>query len=213
VNVHVLPRGANIDMVPDIQQIMSKKKNAVCRLLFMGRDYKRKGFHMAFKTMEYIRSKGIAVKLFAVGFVPPAEYYDIDLEITEYIDKNSVEGVEMFNRLMLNSDFYLLPTRAECMGIALCEAAAYGLPVITTDTGGVTEVVKDGINGFALSYHSGHSEYGEKIISIFNSDELYYNLVKSSRGYYEERLNWRVWGEGFKKILDGYNAAPGPGCP
>ncbi|MGF1585953.1 MAG: glycosyltransferase family 4 protein [Bacteroidales bacterium] len=209
-NVHVLPRGANIDFVPDIQQILKKKKNNICQLLFIGKEYKRKGFQLAFKTMQYIRSVGLPVKLIAVGFTPPPEYIDKDLEIIDYIDKNTTEGMERFHSLMLNSDFYLQPTRAECMGIAFCEAASFGLPVITTDTGGVTEVVKDGVNGFALPYQSDHTEYGDKIISIFKSDKDYYNLIKSSRDYYEKRLNWEVWGEGVKKILDNYNTNQKP---
>jgi glycosyltransferase involved in cell wall biosynthesis len=209
-NVHILPRGANIDVVPELLLILNKKKTQVCRLLFMGKDYKRKGFDLAYKTMEYIRSRGVPVKLFAVGFNPPPQYTDKDLEIIDYIDKNTIEGMARFNCLMLNTDFFLLPTRAECMGIAFCESAAYGLPVITTDTGGVTEVVKDGVNGFALPYYSDHTDFGEKIINIFNSDNDYYNLIKTSRKYYEERLNWDVWGEGMKKILDNFNSPEKP---
>lgn len=212
-NVHIIPRGANIDVVPDLQLILNKKKTNVCRLLFMGKDYKRKGFDLAYKTMEFIRSKGVPVKLFAVGFTPPPEYIDKDLEIIDYIDKNTIEGMARFNSLLLNTDFFLMPTRAECMGIAFCESAAYGLPVITTDTGGVTEVVKEGINGFALPYNSDHSEYGDKIISIFNSEKDYYNIIKTSREYYEEKLNWGVWGEEIKKILHNYNTVKSETAP
>jgi glycosyltransferase involved in cell wall biosynthesis len=202
--VHVLPRGANIDAVPDREVVLGKRKTDVCRLIFVGKDHQRKGFDIAYRTMEYIRSKNIAVKLLAVGCCPPAQFSDQDVEIMGYIDKNTLEGMALFDKLMLNSDFFLQPTRAECMGIVFCESAAYGLPVITTDTGGVREVVKDGINGYALNYHADHREYGEKIISIFNSEKKYYNLIRSSRYYFEKRLNWDTWGISMKGILDKY---------
>lgn len=32
----------------------------------------------------------------------------------------------------------LLPTRAECAGIVFNEASAYGVPILLTDTGGVS---------------------------------------------------------------------------
>ncbi len=206
-NVHVLPRGANIDRIPSRNLIDERKKTGTCRLLYMGYEWHRKGYDIAYETMGYIRSQGIPVKLVVIGFSPPVEFVDEDVEIINYIDKNSREGIKMFDKLMVDADFFLLPTRAECMGIAFCEASAYGLPVITRDTGGVTEVVKNGINGYALDYDSDYREFGNKIISIYNSDKEYYNLVRSSRRYFEERLNWDAWGFRMKQLLDTHFAS------
>jgi glycosyltransferase involved in cell wall biosynthesis len=203
--VHVIPRGANIDRIPDRKMVADRKKTDVCRLLFMGADCYRKGYDIAYKTMDYIRSRNIKVKLTVTGCNPPEDLIDKDVEIISYIDKNTEQGRQLFDRIMLNSDFYLLPTRAECMGIAFCEAAAYGLPVITRNTGGVTEVVKDGINGYALDFDAGHREYGEKIISLFNSDRLYDRMIKTSRDYFEQKLNWDVWGYEMRSILDDFS--------
>ncbi len=205
--IHVIPRGANIDSTPDRAIIIRKNKTGICRLLFIGRDIYRKGYDVAYNTMVYLRSKGVPVKLTVAGCSPPAKYVDEDVEIIPHIDKNTKSGVEQFDKIMFNSDFFLLPTRAEAMGIAFCEAAAYGLPVITRDTGGVTEVVKNGINGYALNYEADHREFGEKIMEIFGSDEKYHNLIRSSRDYYEQRLNWDVWGIRIKNILDDYFAS------
>ncbi len=205
--VHIIPRGANIDKIPDKEKIYDKKKTDVCRLLYMGYEWYRKGYDIAYRTMDYIRSKGIPVKLVAIGCSPPSEFIDDDVEIIPYLDKNTTKGKAGFEEIMFNSDFYLLPTRAECVAIAFCESAAYGLPVITRDTGGVTEVVKNGINGYALDNGAGYKDYGEKIISIYKEDDEYYNLVRSSRNYYEERLNWDVWGKKMKMILDTYFAS------
>ncbi|MFW5700079.1 MAG: glycosyltransferase family 4 protein [Cyclobacteriaceae bacterium] len=202
--IHVIPRGANVDKIPEKESILAKKKTGICQLLYMGYEWYRKGYDVAYKTMDYIRSKGIPVKLVAIGCSPPADLIDDDVKVISYLDKNTSEGRAQFDEIMLNSSFYLLPTRAECMGIAFCESSAYGLPVITRDTGGVTEVVKNGINGYALDFESDYKEFGDKIISIFESDEEYYNLVKSSRNYFEERLNWDAWGEKIKIIMDNF---------
>jgi len=201
-NTHILPRGANIDKVPDREIIDQKEKTSVCRLLFIGKELMRKGFDIAYRTKEYIRSRGVPVKMIVVGSIPPESFHDEDMEIIAYIDKNTEYGINEFDRIMYNSDFFLLPTRAECMGISFCEAAAYGVPVITTDTGGVSEVIKNGINGYALNYDSDHTEYGETIINIFCSDEKYYSLVRESRNMFEKSLNWDVWGINMKNILD-----------
>lgn len=201
-HVNVLPRGANINQVIEKNEIFKKKKSETCRLLFIGREYYRKGLDVAFRTMDYIRSNVISVKLVVVGCIPPPEFVDLDVEVISFIDKNTDKGKKEFKEIMLHSDFMLIPTRAEAMGISFCEASAFGLPVITRDTGGVTEVVKNGVNGFALKYDSNHIDFGETIIKIFNSDDDYYRLIQSSREYYDKNLSWDKWGEKMKNILD-----------
>jgi glycosyltransferase involved in cell wall biosynthesis len=94
-----------------------------------------------------------------------------------------------------------LPTRAECYGIVFCEASAYGLPVVTTNTGGVSGAVKDGVNGFLLSVDADADEYAIKIMELFSNDEKYYSLVKSSRDLFEKKLNWDAWALEVKKII------------
>jgi glycosyltransferase involved in cell wall biosynthesis len=200
--IHVLPRGANIDHEVDTHRITSKRKTDTLRLVFVGREWHRKGFDIAFQVMNHIRSKGIKVKLTAVGVVPPAEYIDDDVHVIPYIDKNTTEGRREFDDIMFNSDFYLMPSRAECVAIAFNEASAYGVPVITRDTGGVTEVIKNDINGYALPPDADFTAYTSKILEIYLSDKKYYNLVNSSRKYFETRLNWDVWGQKMKLLLD-----------
>ena len=50
------------------------------------------------------------------------------------------------------ADFLVLPSvsRMECFGIVLVEAMACGLPVITTNIPGPSDVVEAGINGFKV---------------------------------------------------------------
>lgn len=200
--VFIMPRGANIDEPPERERIDARRKNNACRLLFVGQEWHRKGYDIAYQTMRYIRSKGYPVELVVAGCTPPSEFVDEDVTLVNYIDKNTVEGRARFDDIMFNADFLFLPVRAECAAIAFCEAAAYGLPVITRDTGGVSDVVRDGVNGCVLEPEAGYEEYGGLIISTFESDDKYYNLVSSSRDYYEKVLNWDVWGAGMKKILD-----------
>jgi len=152
--------------------------------------------------MAYIRSTGFDVKLKVVGFTPPNTLIDNDVEVIPYIDKNTVEGMELFTKVMTDSDFFLLPTWAECMGIAFCEASAYGLISVTRNTGGVSEVVKDGINGFALDYNSVPKDFGDLIIKVYNDNDLYYSIIKSSREFFERKLNWDVWGLEINKVIN-----------
>src|SRR5207248_2243957 len=98
-------------------------------------------------------------------------------------------------KLLMLTDFLLVPTRADCAPIVFGEADAFGLPVITTNTGGVSEIVRDGENGFLLPYGTRGVDYAEVIARIYSDDERYAELVQASRAAFEDRLNWDAWGD------------------
>jgi len=101
----------------------------------------------------------------------------------------------------LNSDFLILPTKAECYGIVFCEASAYGLPSIVNDTGGVSGAVTNRKNGFLLPSNSPGNDYTKLIADVFRNDEKYDSLVKSSRNIFEMKLNWDAWAKKVKNLL------------
>ena len=94
-----------------------------------------------------------------------------------------------------------MPSRQECAAIAFCDANHFGLPVITTNTGGITSFVKNGVNGYTLSVTSKSEEYAKLIFEIYNDETRYQNLCEVSRQFYEEKLNWKVWAMEFKKQI------------
>ncbi|KKQ25883.1 MAG: Glycosyltransferase [Candidatus Roizmanbacteria bacterium GW2011_GWC2_37_13] len=74
----------------------------------------------------------------------------------EYLKSISGPSVEFlgnisdsdFKKLFLNTRAFLFASKDEEFGIAVVEAMGYGLPVITYNSGGIPEYVKDGVNGF-----------------------------------------------------------------
>ncbi len=46
--------------------------------------------------------------------------------------------------------YFVAPSRIEAQGLAMCEAMSCGLPVISTNVGGIPEFVRDGIDGFLV---------------------------------------------------------------
>ena len=86
--------------------------------------------------------------------------------------------------------------------MVFCEASAFGVPSITTNTGGVSTYVEDGINGFTLPLIATADKYADKIQELYTNDEGYQKLCISSRKKYEEDLNWDSWGKTFKTIAE-----------
>jgi glycosyltransferase involved in cell wall biosynthesis len=206
--VHVVPMGANFDNPPAKEVILQKRKSSVCKLLFVGVDWQRKGGEIAFETLLALEKMGIMAELIICGCTPPKESTHERMQVIPFLDKHDPEQYNRLVQLYLEADFLLLPTRYDCTPIVFCEANAYGLPVITTQTGGVSEMIRDGENGFVLPLAARGDEYAKVIASAYQDDEGYTRLVYTSRAAYEERLNWDAWGKTMNTILSEIIAQP-----
>lgn len=199
--VQVVPFGANFENPPPLEVVQAKKKSHCCRLLFIGVNWQRKGGDIAFQTLLKLEEMGIQAELIVCGCSPPAKFSHERMIVIPFLKKSDPVQREKLENLFLTSDFLFLPTRSECYGMVFCEASAFGLPVISTDTGGVSGAVKHGENGFLLPSSAGDADYAEVIAKIYGDDERYAELVKSSRAAFEDRLNWDAWGIRVKKLI------------
>ncbi|MCX7922731.1 MAG: glycosyltransferase [Clostridia bacterium] len=200
--VSVIPFGANMDFIPSREQVLNRNKSDKCKLLFVGVDWYRKGGNIALETLEALDRMGVNAELTICGCKPPSPVQKDNIKLIPFLDKNSERGIRDMQRLYRESDFFLMPTRAECFGIVFSEAAGFGLPSIATDTGGISCVVKDAVNGFTLPLSATGEEYAKVIKGLWEDDEAYYRLVVSSRQAYDESLNWDAWGMKAKEIIE-----------
>ena len=123
------------------------------------------------------------------------------MTVIPFLDKHNERENQELEKLYAMADFLLVPTRGDCTPIVFSEANAFGLPVITTDTGGVSEVIRNGENGFMLPFDARGDEYAALIAKLYQDDQGYEKLVRGSRAAFEDRLNWDVWGIAVREIL------------
>ena len=55
---------------------------------------------------------------------------------------------EQIIQILLTSHLFCTPARAEALGVANIEALAIGIPVVSTNVGGIPEVMNNGENGY-----------------------------------------------------------------
>ena len=162
--ISVVPMGANLDEIPLVAEIRAARQSGVSskpRLLFVGVDWERKGGDVALAAMRELRSRGIDARLTVVGCSPPAAAKDAHLQVIPFLNKSVPEDRKQLKELFLSSDFMLFPTRREAFGVVCCEANAFGLPLIASDTGGVP--VWNGENGILLAAEAPAGEYAAAI--------------------------------------------------
>lgn len=199
----IVPFGANLEITDTTRKILARrqKPSDVCRLLFVGNEWRRKGGSIAFNTMVELNKRGINTELIVCGDRPPSEIRHNKLRVIGYLNKNSVKQSAMLNGFYRNANFFLLPSRADVTPIVLCEAAAWGLPVISTKTGGIPEVVKDGVTGHLLPLNASYLKYADKIQDMWDDRHKYMRFCRNARQRYEAVLNWDVWGKKFANVL------------
>ncbi|MDB3977396.1 N-acetyl-alpha-D-glucosaminyl L-malate synthase BshA [Flavobacteriaceae bacterium] len=131
--------------------------------------------------------KEIPSKLLIVGEGPqkePAELLAESLGIAHKVvflgNSNEVDKILCF------SDLFLLPSEKESFGLAALEAMASGVPIISSNTGGLPEVNIEGQSGF-LSPVGNIKEMAANAITILKDDatldEFKANARKSSKRF------------------------------
>lgn len=201
--VKVVPFGANVSDVPSPGQLKHQVGNPELKLLFVGKDWERKGGRIAHETMISLNRRGVRATLTVVGCVPPAAFSDGRMEVIPFLDKNKPEDAARLRRLYLDSDFFIMPSRKDCSPIVLCEAAAFGLPVLSTDTGGIRTIVPDGVSGFVLPLEAEGGDYAETVMNVIETKGAYERLSVSARQRYDDVLNWDAAGMELKRLVSG----------
>ncbi len=200
--VHIISFGANLDRIPGRKDALARNERDVCKLLFLGTDWIRKGGDIAFNTLKELSGQGFKAELTVCGCVPPAGLTHPDMKIIPFLNKNNPDDFKILYELLLETHFLVVPTRNDCTPIVFCEANAFGIPVISTDVGGVSSVISNDRNGFLLDINEGPAEYASLIVGYFKDREKYLKLVQNSREEFEKRLNWDIWSLRVKEIFN-----------
>ncbi|MCD5539992.1 glycosyltransferase [Lactobacillus delbrueckii subsp. lactis] len=98
------------------------------------------------------------------------------------------------------ANLLLLPTRAECSAIVFCEAAAYGAPVLTTETGGNSTYVKKKVNGDRLPLSASGEEFADVLEKWVKNGDLD-RLSQGAEQMYRDYNSWKAWGDHFNQVV------------
>ena len=156
----------------------------------------------------YNIQKELPAKLMLVGEGPEKEGAELLVEELGISDRVVFLGnSNEIDRILCFSDLFLLPSKTESFGLAALEAMASGVPVISTNTGGLSEVNEDGFSGY-LSDVGDVKDMSENAIKILsNTDTL--NSFKANAKAQSKKFDLRnivpmyeaIYEETLKKFL------------
>lgn len=179
--MYVVPQGIQSQYLQ-----VSPKKPVIPTILSVGSISQRKGHLLLVKAFEIVHKTVPSAKLIIAGTLTEKAYYtQLQNEIGKLHLKQSVELLtnipqEQLLQIYQEATIFALHSQEESQGIALVEAMATGLPIVSTLVGGIPFVVKNGKTGL-LSKYGDVDSFANNMIKLLTIENLRTQMSQSAR--------------------------------
>jgi glycosyltransferase involved in cell wall biosynthesis len=179
-------------------------------ILSVGRLYARKGLFTLIESMPLVIRKFKNVKFIISGKGLSNELGKLAKHAAKLGVKDNIVFAGYFPdkklpKLYQAADIFAFSTFYENLPFAVLEALSSGLPVVTTNVGGIPEIIDDGKNGFLVEpFNSG--ELADRILYFLENPAVASEFGFLGRKTIKERFDWRLI---VKKVLRVYEEALG----
>jgi len=206
--LHVTPLGANWAPSLSREEILQRAESRPTdklELLFVGKDWERKGGPLAVEVARLLHTQERPVTLHIVGCrptLPPdaAAFTEVHGLLYQSDPDQSARLAELF----LRSHFLIVPTTAECFGIAFAEAQAFATPPVSRAVHALPTVVADGETGLLFPVDAPATAYADRMSALLNDPEAYRAMTHKARAIFEANLTWDRTAERICDAIDAY---------
>lgn len=180
------------ELVKDFNPLAIEKKYSdiiAPKLLFLSRIEIAKGVYETIDTFVLLQKKYRNIKLTIAG--DGLE----EANVIKYIDDNKIKninitghlaGAEKINEFM-TSHIFILPSYTEGMPVTVCEAMAFGLPIITRKVGGLRDFFENGKYGYFTESKDPKCFYG-LIDELLSNPEQMKKISHNNYEYASDRF-------------------------
>jgi glycosyltransferase involved in cell wall biosynthesis len=151
-----IPMGIDIDRYAKAtadSALKSRYSLSGFTILFVGRLSEEKGIIYLLEALKQLSDSGATFKALVIGSGP------LEQQLADFITRHQLEDVVIMvgwvdssdlPRYYASADVLVGPSLHEAQGLVFLEALATGLPVITTDQGGMIDFITNGENGLIV---------------------------------------------------------------
>lgn len=169
--------------------------------LFLGRIDEIKGIDLLLESWKDIKD----VKLLIVGKGPYEE------KAKEYVRVNNMNNIEFLGykdkhevlEIISKAIALIIPSQCyEGFPMTIVESFSLSVPVIASDIGNLSTIIKDGNNGLLFKYNS-YKELSKKINDLLYNKELRSDLANGAKNDFNNKYNEVI---NYKILTDIYNS-------
>ena len=197
--IHIIPQGTDIGEFKFMERHISPGQPV--RILSVGRLSPEKGFHVAVRAIARLQAQvpGIEYRIIGDGVERQALQDLIDsLGVAGSVTLCGYVATEELQRHYNEAHLFILPsidlrdgTHTETQGVVLQEAQASGIPVIASRTGGIPEVIRDGVTGILFDEED-DATLSTCIRRLIDDDVFYSAVARQGRTDVEENYSLEV---------------------
>lgn len=169
--------GANIKELPTFEKDYSNKT-----ILFIGRDFDRKGGQSLIKAFKEVKKEIKDAKMIIAGQCSPAINVQ-DITVEGYVD------YERLLQLYEQASVFAMPSICETLGIVFFEAMAYKMPCIGSTADAMPEIIEDGKTGFLVPPND-YKQLADKLILLLGDENLMKKMGEQGRKRMEKYFTW-----------------------
>lgn len=167
-----------------------RRSKKIPEILFLSNLMKEKGVFTLLETCRILNLKKSEFKVILIGawgdirqeeFFEFIRAHNLSEKIAFAGSKYGDEKAEFFER----ADIFIHPTLNDCLPLVLLEAMQYGLPVISTDEGAISDAVLDKFNGFLVPKNNPEA-LAERICFLLDNPEIGFEMGMRGRKRFEE---------------------------
>lgn len=141
-----------IDLKGSASELSQKNNGDVIKIISIAELHKNKGLEYGLKTISLLRNKiqNFQYSIFSFGGDEENKLKEMikELNLENFVElKISQENHHLFLR---DADIYFMPSLKEGLPYVLLEAGSNYLPVVASDTGGISEIIENYKNGFLI---------------------------------------------------------------
>ena len=163
-----------------IYQPAPERRPAEKRLLHISNFRPVKRVQDCIRILAEVR-KSVAAHLWMAGDGPergPAEHMARELGVDDHV--TFLGKQDHIERLLPTAHVLLLPSELEAFGLSALEAMACGVPPVAADSGGVPELVTNGVDGF-LEPVGDTTAQAARAVDLLSDDRLYERVSGAAR--------------------------------
>jgi glycosyltransferase involved in cell wall biosynthesis len=176
--IHICSWGIDLEQFKPCVKLSKRKSLQLPKelplILAVGNLSERKGHKYLLGSLPKILNDFGPVKVIIVGegdFRGCLEKMIADLNLEQHVRLMGFQKEETIPNWLNTADIFILSSLLEGTPNILLEAMACRLPVVTTDVGGIGNVVKNGYNGIIIPPRS-ESKLAEAVISLLQDPDL-----------------------------------------
>ena len=166
----------------------------------------RKGHAYLLQAFKIVVKDFPDVRLQIYGYGTPHEKQRVFDEVQRLALENNVSlhGFTPNTTLLVaNASVLVVPSQAyESFGLTIIEAMAFGIPVVTTNVGGMPEVLADSHAGYVCSKNDPIS-FADAIKNILGNPSLASQLGRNGRQAFEQRFTAGMMAYHYWKLIEG----------